>query len=166
MLGTVSGRVWKFGDNINSDLIHPSRFFSLDKNTVRRGAMKGIDPDFTENVKEGDIIVAGRNFGCGSGRETAVISLMLNGISVVVAESFARMFYRNAINLSLPVIKCRGISEKVSEGDTLEIDLDKAIILNLDSHEEIKAEDIPEHLKSILEKDGLMNLLSQDHKII
>lgn len=166
MLGTVIGRVWKFGDNINSDLIFPSRFFSLDPDTVREGAMKGLDPDFTSKVRLGDIIVAGINFGCGSGRETAVTSLKLNGISLVIGESFARMFYRNAINLSLPVVECRGISEKVNQGDTLEVNLDSAVILNLDSQEEIKGEDIPEHLKAILEKDGLMNLLAQSREII
>lgn len=166
MLGTVSGRVWKFGDNINSDLICPSRFFSLDPDIVKKGAMKGLDSDFTDNVKPGDILVAGRNFGCGSGRETAVTSLKLNGISVVCAESFARMFYRNAINLSLPVMGCRGITDLVNQGDTLEINLDSAVILNLDTKEELKGEDIPEHLKAILEKDGLMNLLAQKDRII
>lgn len=166
MLGTVSGRVWKFSDNINSDLIFPSRFFSLEPDTVKKGAMKGLDPDFTDKVKPGDIIVAGRNFGCGSGRETAVLSLKLNGISVVIAESFARMFYRNAINLALPVIQCQGITEMVNEGDTLEVNLDSAAVLNLDTKKELKGEDIPEHLKAILEKDGLMNALAKEHKII
>ena len=166
MLGTVRGRVWKFGDNINSDLICPSRFFSLDPDIVKKGAMKGLDRDFTENVKPGDIIVAGRNFGCGSGRETAVSCLKLNGISVVCAESFARMFYRNAINLALPVVESKGIFEKVNQGDTLEVDLDSAVIMNLDTKEELKGENIPEHLKAILEEDGLMNLLSQKDRII
>jgi 3-isopropylmalate/(R)-2-methylmalate dehydratase small subunit len=166
MLGTVKGRVWKFADNINSDLIFPSRFFSLDPGIVKKGAMKGLDPDFTEKVKPGDIIVAGKNFGSGSGRETAVTSLKLNGISVVIAESFARMFYRNAINLSLPVMACRGIADVVSQGDTLEINLDSAVVLNLDTKDELKGEDIPEHLKAILEKDGLMNVLAQRDRIL
>jgi 3-isopropylmalate/(R)-2-methylmalate dehydratase small subunit len=166
MLGKVTGKVWVFGDNINSDLILPSRFFSLDPDIVRSGAMKGLDTEFTDNVNTGDIIVAGRNFGCGSGRETAVTCLKLNGISVVCAESFARMFYRNAINLALPVIQCRGIRDTVGEGDTLEVDLDSAVILNLATKEELKGEAIPEHLKAILEKDGLMNVLAQKDSII
>lgn len=166
MLGTVSGRVWKFADNINSDLIFPSRFFSLDPDIVKKGAMKGLDPAFTDKVNDGDIIVAGRNFGCGSGRETAVQSLKLNGISVVCAESFARMFYRNAVNLALPAIQCRGITEMAREGDILEVNLDSAVILNLDTKMELKGEDIPEHLKAILEKDGLMNVLADRDRII
>ncbi len=159
MLGKVKGRVWKFGDNINSDLIHPSRFFSLDEKIVKEGAMKGMNPEFTEKVRKGDIIVAGRNFGCGSGRETAVQSLKLNGISVMIAESFARMFYRNAVNLALPVIECEGVGEFVSEGDKLEVNLDSAIIRNLTTKEEIEGEKIPPHLMAILEKGGLMDTL-------
>lgn len=159
MLGNVKGRVWKFGDNINSDLIHPSRFFSLDEEIVADGAMKGIDPEFTSLVKKGDIIVAGKNFGCGSGRETAVQSLKLNGISVIIAESFARMFYRNAINLSLPVIECQNIGELVKSGDILEVDLDSALIKNVTTKDEAKGEKIPTHCIEILEQGGLMNTL-------
>jgi 3-isopropylmalate/(R)-2-methylmalate dehydratase small subunit len=160
VLGKVKGRVWKFGDNINSDLIHPSRFFSLDEKIVKEGAMKGIDSEFTEKVNKGDIIVAGGNFGCGSGRETAVQSLKLNGISVVIAESFARMFYRNAVNLALPVIECKGVDEFVDQGDILEVDLDSAMIKNLTTKEGMKGEKIPPHLIAILEKGGLMETLS------
>lgn len=161
MLGKVKGRVWKFKDNINTDLIHPSRYFSLDPKIVAEGAMKGLDPEFTEKVSKGDIIVAGENFGCGSGRETAAQSLKLNGISVVIAKSSARMFYRNAINISLPVIECETIDDHVDEGDLVEVDLDSGLITNLTTKETIKGERIPAHLVAILENGGLMNTLDE-----
>jgi 3-isopropylmalate/(R)-2-methylmalate dehydratase small subunit len=159
LLGKVKGRVWKFKDNINSDLIHPSRYFSLNEEIVAVGAMKGLFPEFTDKVKEGDIIVAGENFGCGSGRETAPLSLKLNGISVVLAETFARMFYRNAINISLPVIECKNLTAEVSQGDILEVDLDSATITNHTTNKILQGEKMPAHLAAILEKGGLMNTL-------
>jgi 3-isopropylmalate/(R)-2-methylmalate dehydratase small subunit len=159
MLGIVRGRVWKYGDNINSDLIHPPKFFSLDEAIIREGAMKGIDPDFSSKVKNGDIIVAGVNFGCGSGRETAVLGLILSGISVVIAETFARMFFRNAINLSLPVIKCPHVGTLARTYDELEVDLDTSLIRNLTTGKDRTGERIPYHLKVILEKGGLMNTI-------
>ena len=113
----VSGRAWKFGDDVNTDLIVPGKYLELvDPYEMAKHAMEGIDPDFPGKVSEGDVVVGGSNFGCGSSREHAAIALKYVGVGAVVAESFARIFYRNAINLGLPALECPGISEAVSEG--------------------------------------------------
>ena len=119
----IKGRVWKFGDNVDTDAILPARYLIYtDPEELAKYAMTGIDEEFPKKVNKGDIIVAGRNFGCGSSREHAPIGLKALGISLVIAESFARIFYRNAINIGLPLMECKGISKKVDEGDILEVD--------------------------------------------
>src|SRR3990170_7034286 len=120
----VSGRAVKFGDNVDTDVIIPGRYLVLiDSKELAQHAMEGLDPAFTKKAKAGAIVVAGKNFGCGSSREQAPIALKYAGVKCVVAESFARIFYRNAINIGLPVVECKNVSSKVAEGDALTVDL-------------------------------------------
>ncbi len=156
----IKGRVWKFGDNVDTDAIMPARYLIYTKpEELAKYVMTGIDEDFPKKIKKGDIIVAGKNFGCGSSREHAPIGLKAAGISCVIAESFARIFYRNAINIGLPLIECKGIYNKVKEGDELEVDLKTGIIKNLTTGETIQGQKIPEFMMEILEAGGLMPYL-------
>ena len=124
--------------------------------------MEGADPEFTKKVKKGDIIVGGKNFGCGSSREHAPIAMKGAGISAVVAESFARIFYRNAINLGIPLIEIKDISKHVSEGDELEIDMEKGILKNLTTGEEFTIKGLPGFMRNILNKGGLIPYLKEE----
>ncbi len=151
----IEGKVWKFGDNIDTDVIIPGRYlrtFSLDD--LAAHVMEGIDPDFSKNVEQGDIIVADWNFGCGSSREQAPVALKHAGVSAIVAKSFARIFYRNAINIGLPVIVA-DINAKNS--DILKIDLEKGIIENKSTDETFKIEPFKKFMLSILKDGGLVN---------
>ncbi|AEF95683.1 3-isopropylmalate dehydratase small subunit [Methanotorris igneus] len=153
----IKGRAWVFGDNIDTDAILPARYLVYTtEEELAKFAMTGADPDFPKKVKKGDIIVGGKNFGCGSSREHAPIGLKGAGISLVIAESFARIFYRNAINIGLPLLECKDITKHVKEGDILEVDLDKGIIKNLTTGEELKAQKLPEFMMEILNDGGLM----------
>ncbi|WP_423793331.1 Isopropylmalate/citramalate isomerase small subunit [Methanocaldococcus indicus] len=156
----IKGRVWKFGDNVDTDAIMPARYLvHTEPEELAKYVMTGIDEEFPKKVKKGDIIVAGKNFGCGSSREHAPIGLKAAGISVVIAESFARIFYRNAINIGLPLIECKDITKKVNEGDELEVDLKTGIIKNLTTGEIIQGQKLPEFMMEILEAGGLMPYL-------
>jgi len=155
----IRGRVWVFGDNIDTDVIIPGRYLVLsDPEELAKHVMEGVDPDFSKKVKKGDIIVAGRNFGCGSSREHAVIALKYAGISAIIAESFARIFFRNAINLGLPVIICPGIRGLVKNGDEVEIDLVKGKI-KLPGAKELSFEPLPPEIMDIIRAGGLINYL-------
>ncbi|MEM1607057.1 MAG: 3-isopropylmalate dehydratase small subunit [Candidatus Bathyarchaeia archaeon] len=156
----VSGKAVKYGDNINTDIIIPSKYLtSLDPNELAKHAMEGIDPDFPRKAKEGVIIVAGRNFGCGSSREQAPIALKYAGVKCIVAESFARIFYRNSINIGLPVLEAPGVSGMVEDGDKLTIILDDGEILNETSGKVIKANKLPEFILEIIRDGGLIEHL-------
>ena len=162
MQSVIKGRVWKFGDNIDTDAILPARYLVYTKpEELAQFVMTGADPDFPKKVKPGDIIVGGKNFGCGSSREHAPLGLKGAGISCVIAESFARIFYRNAINVGLPLIECNGISEKVNEGDELEVNLETGEIKNLTTGEVLKGNKLPEFMMEILEAGGLMPYLKK-----
>ena len=162
MKDTVKGRVWKFGDDIDTDIIIPGRYLVLtDEKELAACAMEGCDPEFAKKVKPGDIMVGGRNFGCGSSREHAPIAIKGAGISAVVAESFARIFYRNAINIGLPLIEVKGISKHVSEGDELEINMEKGILKNLTTGEDFHIEGLPPFMVEILGKGGLIPYLKE-----
>ncbi|MDD1766437.1 MAG: 3-isopropylmalate dehydratase, partial [Candidatus Methanomethyliaceae archaeon] len=120
----IKGRVWKFGNDVDTDVIIPAKYLrSVDQTVWPKHLLEGLDPAFSSKVKAGDIIVAGKNFGCGSSREQAALAIKWAGVSVVVAESFARIFFRNAINNGLPLIECKGVNQAVDEGDVIEIDL-------------------------------------------
>ena len=151
----IEGKVWKFGDNVDTDAIIPGRYlrtFSLDD--LAAHVMEGVDPDFSKNVKNGDIIVADWNFGCGSSREQAPVAIKHSGVSAIVAKSFGRIFYRNAINIGLPVIVADITAEK---GDILEVELEKGIIKNQSTNKTFKIEPFKKFMLDILKDGGLVN---------
>jgi len=153
----IKGRVWRFGDNIDTDAIIPARYLNTsDPKELAAHVMEDADKDFPKKVKEGDIIVAGKNFGCGSSREHAPIAIKAAGIKAVVAESFARIFYRNAFNIGLPIFESPEVSKKIKEGDTIEIDAGSGLIKNLTTNEQLKAEPIPEFMQELITAGGLV----------
>jgi 3-isopropylmalate/(R)-2-methylmalate dehydratase small subunit len=158
----LKGRIWTFGDDIDTDIIIPGRYLVLrEEKQLAEHLMEGIDPDFHLKVKKGDIMVAGKNFGCGSSREHAPIALKGAGISAVIAESFARIFYRNSINVGLPLLESRNISKYVNEGDEIEIDMEKGMIKDLNTGGEFEINGLPEFMIGILEEGGLIPYLKE-----
>lgn len=154
----ASGFVHKYGDNVDTDVIIPARYLnSPDAKELAQHCMEDIDPDFVKNVKQGDIIVANENFGCGSSREHAPISIKESGVSCVIATTFARIFYRNAINVGLPILECKEASQKIENGDKVEIDFDTGKITNVTKGETYQAEPFPEFIQNIINKGGLLN---------
>lgn len=159
----IKGRAWKFGDDVDTDIILPGRYLVLTgEKELAEHAMEGLDPEFSEKVNQGDIIVAGKNFGCGSSREHAPISLKGVGISVVVAESYARIFYRNAINVGLPLLEAKNITENINEGDELEIDINKGLLKDLNTGREFYVTGLPDFMLEILQKGGLISYLKEN----
>lgn len=158
----LTGKAFIFGDNIDTDQIYPGRYLELVKSEdVARHCLEGADPTFVDKVSKGDIVVAGTNFGCGSSREHAPITLLSAGVSLVLADSFARIFYRNATNLALPLMVSPGISKKVSEGDELEVNVEEGIVLNKTTGESIKAEKISEYVMNIIKSGGIKPLFKK-----
>ncbi|MGN0553378.1 MAG: 3-isopropylmalate dehydratase small subunit [Oscillospiraceae bacterium] len=154
----ASGYVHKYGDNVDTDVIIPARYLnSPDAKELAQHCMEDIDKDFVKNVKPGDIIVANDNFGCGSSREHAPISIKASGVSCVIATTFARIFYRNAINVGLPILECKEASQKIEKGDKVEIDFDTGTITNVTKGETYQAEPFPEFIQNIINKGGLLN---------
>lgn len=154
----ASGFVHKYGDNVDTDVIIPARYLnSPDAKELAQHCMEDIDVDFVKNVKPGDIIVANENFGCGSSREHAPISIKASGVSCVIATTFARIFYRNAINVGLPILECKEASQKIEKGDKVEIDFDTGMITNVTKGETYQAEPFPEFIQNIINKGGLLN---------
>ncbi len=161
----IKGRVWKFGDNIDTDVIIPARYLNTtDPEELGKHCMEDADPDFSKKVKKGDVIVAGRNFGCGSSREHAPIAIKACGISCVIAGSFARIFYRNAFNTGLLLIESEEASQKIEEGDELEIDINKGEIRNLTKKEVYKIPPLPEFMQKILLDGGLIPHILKTYK--
>jgi 3-isopropylmalate/(R)-2-methylmalate dehydratase small subunit len=157
----VSGRVWLFGDDVDTDVILPGKYLVLtDPNELARHALEGLSPGFAARVYKGDIIVAGKNFGCGSSREHAPLALKHAGVGAVVAKSFSRIFYRNAINIGLPVLISEGARDCVEEGETLKVDLEKGELVRKGG-EVIRAERYPQFLLEILRDGGLMQNLKK-----
>lgn len=151
----IKGRVWKFGDDIDTDVIIPAKYLrSVDQSVWPKHVLEGVDPEFSSKVRPGDIIVAGKNFGCGSSREQAALAIKWAGVAAVVAESFARIFFRNAINNGLPLIEAKGISKMVEEGDVIEIDLDSGIVKTPKG--EVRSAPLPPFLQDILRSGGLV----------
>jgi 3-isopropylmalate/(R)-2-methylmalate dehydratase small subunit len=160
----IKGKAWNYGDDINTDFILPGIYLELtDPVQMADHAMEGIDPDFAGNVQKGDIVVGGRNFGLGSSREHAPIALKYSGVSAVVAEGFARIFYRNAINLGLPALECPDISKEVETGDTIEIDLTKGKII-INDVKELSFSPVPEFMMNILNSGGLREYIKKNRK--
>lgn len=157
------GTVHKYMDNVDTDVIIPARYLnSSDPSELAAHCMEDIDSDFVNNVKQGDIIVARNNFGCGSSREHAPIAIKASGIGCVIAATFARIFYRNAINIGLPIMECREAAENINPGDEVEVDFDTGVIKDITTGKEFKAEPFPEFIKDIINKNGLLNSLTKD----
>ncbi len=156
-------KVWIFGDDISTDLIIPGRYLiDRDPEKLAKHTMEGADPDFADNVEKGDVIVAGKNFGCGSSREHAPISLKAAGVSGIIAESFARIFYRNAINQGIPVLALENTLDKFDEGDEVEVDWSEGVIKNLTRDKEFKTVPLPELLSDIVNAGGLLERLKKE----
>lgn len=160
----ISGRAFIFDDNIDTDQIYPGRYIELvNKTDIASHCMEGARPGFASELNKGGIVVAGRNFGCGSSREHAAITLKEAGVSAIVAESFARIFFRNAINLGLPVITCLNILNEVKEGDLLEIDLLTGEINNMTTKKKLQGQGLSEFVMNILESGGIKYLFKQKY---
>lgn len=155
------GNVFKYGDNVDTDVIIPARYLnSSDPAELATHCMEDIDKDFVKNVKKGDIIVAEKNFGCGSSREHAPISIKAAGVSCVIAETFARIFYRNAINIGLPIIECPEASRGIEAGDEVEVDFDTGIITNVTRGTSFQGQAFPEFMQKIIASEGLINYIN------
>jgi len=153
----IKGKVWRFGDDVDTDVIIPARYLNTsDPEELARHVMEGIDRDFSQKVKAGDILVAGKNFGCGSSREHAPIAIKAAGIQAVIAKSFARIFYRNAFNIGLPIFESAEASEKIQKADEIEINADRGIIKNITRQEEYKANPIPQFMQELIAAGGLV----------
>jgi 3-isopropylmalate/(R)-2-methylmalate dehydratase small subunit len=152
----MAGRVWKFGDDVDTDAVIPGRFLIInDAKELAKHAFEGVRPEFKDKVKEGDIIVAGENFGCGSSREHAPLALKGAGIKCVIAKSFARIFFRNSINIGVTLLECKD-TDRISEGDILEVDLEKGAIKNITKNEAYVSTPIPAFLMEIVKSGGLL----------
>ena len=153
----AKGTVFKYGDNVDTDVIIPARYLnSSDPAELAVHCMEDIDADFIKKVKKGDIIVAEKNFGCGSSREHAPIAIKASGVGCVIAATFARIFYRNAINIGLAILECPAASGGISDGDQVAVDFDTGVITNVTKHETYQAEPFPPFIKDMIEKGGLM----------
>lgn len=156
----AKGTVFKYGDNVDTDVIIPARYLNTSKpEELAAHCMEDIDKDFVNKVHKGDIMVAEKNFGCGSSREHAPLAIKTAGISCVIAKTFARIFYRNAINIGLPIIECEEAAEKIQAGDEVEIDFETGVIKNLSKSEDYKGQPFPEFMQDIIDKGGLVNFI-------
>lgn len=162
----AEGRVFKYGDNVDTDVIIPARYLnSSDPAELASHCMEDIDKDFVKNVKKGDIIVATKNFGCGSSREHAPVAIKASGVSCVIAETFARIFYRNAINIGLPIIECREAADSIEEGDEVEIDFDSGVITNRTKNQTYQGQAFPEFMQKIIRAEGLINYINSGDEV-
>ena len=159
----AKGKVFKYGNNIDTDVIIPARYLnSSDHKELASHCMEDIDKEFVNKVSSGDIMVAGDNFGCGSSREHAPIAIKASGISCVIAKTFARIFYRNAINIGLPIMECPEASDAINNGDTVEVDFDSGEIRNVTTGETFKAAAFPEFIKEIIDAGGLLASIKKE----
>ena len=156
------GRVFKSGDNVDTDVIIPARYLnSSDPKELAQHCMEDIDTEFVKKVQTGDIIVADKNFGCGSSREHAPLAIKAAGVSCVIAETFARIFYRNAINIGLPIIECPQAAKGIDAGDEVEVDFDSGIIYNRTKGTQFRGQAFPPFMQKIIEAEGLVNYINQ-----
>ena len=159
----AKGTVHKYGNNIDTDVIIPARYLNTqDHKELASHCMEDIDAEFTDKVRDGDIMVGGENFGCGSSREHAPIAIKASGISCVIAATFARIFYRNAINIGLPILECPEASEGIEAGDEVSVDFDSGVITNITKGETYKAQPFPEFIQNIIKSGGLMNSIKEN----
>ncbi len=158
----AKGSVFRYGDNVDTDVIIPARYLNTsDPKELAQHCMEDIDEAFITQVKKGDIIVADKNFGCGSSREHAPIAIKASGISCVIACTFARIFYRNALNIGLPILECPEAASGIASGDEVEVDFDTGTITNLSTQESWKAEPFPEFMQELIKADGLIHYIRQ-----
>ena len=158
----AKGTVFKFGDNVDTDVIIPARYLnSSDPAELAAHCMEDIDKDFIKNVKKGDIIVADKNFGCGSSREHAPIAIKAAGVSCVIAETFARIFYRNAINIGLPIIECKEAASEIENGDEVSVNFDTGVITDITKNTTYQGQAFPEFMQKIIAAEGLVNYINQ-----
>lgn len=158
----AKGTVFKYGDNVDTDVIIPARYLnSSDPSELAAHCMEDIDRTFIGQVKKGDIVVARKNFGCGSSREHAPIALKAAGVSCVIAETFARIFYRNAINIGLPIIECPEAAAAIEAGDQVEVDFDSGLITDLTKGVSFKGQAFPPFMQRIIDAEGLVNYINQ-----
>lgn len=161
----VKGKALKYGDNIDTDVIIPARYLNTsDHNELAKHCMEDIDETFINRVKKGDIMVGGRNFGCGSSREHAPIAIKASGISCIIAKTFARIFYRNAINIGLPILECPEAAKDIDDGDEISIDLSQGKIINVTKKKKYNAELFPLFMREIMAKDGLIGYIKDSKK--
>lgn len=161
----AKGRAFKYGDNVDTDVIIPARYLnSSDPAELATHCMEDIDNTFVKRVQKGDIIVATKNFGCGSSREHAPIAIKAAGVSCVIAETFARIFYRNAINIGLPIIECPEASREIEEGDEVEIDFDSGKIYDRTKGTEYQGQAFPPFMQKIIDSEGLVNYINSKRK--
>ena len=158
----AKGTVFKYGDNVDTDVIIPARYLnSSDPKELATHCMEDIDKDFVKNVKPGDIMVANKNFGCGSSREHAPMVIKESGISCVIAETFARIFYRNAINIGLPIIECVEAAKEIEAGDVVEVDFDSGMIYDRTKGTQYQGQAFPEFMQKIIKAEGLINYINE-----
>ena len=158
----AKGIVFKFGDNVDTDVIIPARYLnSSDPAELAAHCMEDIDKDFIKNVKKGDIIVADKNLGCGSSREHAPIAIKAAGVSCVIAETFARIFYRNAINIGLPIIECKEAAREIENGDEVSVNFDTGVITDITKNTTYQGQAFPEFMQKIIAAEGLVNYINQ-----
>ncbi|KXS43096.1 MAG: 3-isopropylmalate/(R)-2-methylmalate dehydratase small subunit [Candidatus Frackibacter sp. T328-2] len=158
----LKGQAWKYGDDIDTDVIIPARYLNTsDPSELAKHCLEDLDGEFVDKMKEGDVIVAGKNFGCGSSREHAPLAIKAAGVSCVIAESFARIFYRNSINIGLPILESVEAVEAIDEGDQIEIDVNSGEIKNLTKDEVYQAEPFPEFMQEIIESGGLTKYVAK-----
>ena len=155
-------KIYKYKDNVDTDVIIPARYLnSFDAKELASHAMVDIDPTFASTVEKGDIIVAGQNFGCGSSREHAPLCLKTAGIKCVIAKSFARIFYRNSINIGFPIMECEEAADKIEKGDEVEVDFSTGVITNKTKNETYQSQPFPEFLQKMIDADGLVNYVNE-----
>ena len=160
----AEGRVFRYGDNVDTDVIIPARYLNTsDKKELASHCMEDIDSSFVKNVHSGDIIVAGKNFGCGSSREHAPIAIKESGISCVIASTFARIFFRNSINIGLPILECEEASQEIKAGDKVTVDFSAGIIFDETTGKEYKAEPFPPFMQSLIEAGGLVPYIKENY---
>lgn len=156
----AKGKVFKYGDNVDTDVIIPARYLNTSNHKeLASHCMEDIDENFIKNVKDGDIIVANKNFGCGSSREHAPIAIKASGVSCVIASTFARIFYRNAINIGLPILECDEAAKKIEDKDVVEVDFNTGIIKNVTKNEQYKGEAFPVFMQEIINNGGLIGYI-------
>ena len=158
----TNGKVFKYPDNVDTDVIIPARYLNTaDANELAKHCMEDIDADYVNKVKPGDVMVAGWNFGCGSSREHAPLVIKACGTGCVIAKSFARIFYRNAINIGLPILECEAAAEEIQAGDTVSVDFDTGVITDHTTQKTYQAEPFPEFIQNIIKKGGLLASLKE-----